>query len=78
MTFNFFMMMMLMTDCMFLNDDDFNFDPDFKVFFFRLLNNSWFICLVKIVELAKSERSKVLAKRSPAEKTNSNSNFSVA
>ena len=31
MTFNLFMVMMLLTDCMFLNDDDFNYDPDFKV-----------------------------------------------
>ena len=31
MTFNIFMILMLLTDCMFLNDEDYNFDPDFKV-----------------------------------------------
>jgi len=30
MVFNVFMVMMLLTDCMFMNEDDFNFDPDFK------------------------------------------------
>ena len=28
--FNLFLIMMLMTDCMFLNDDDYLFDPDYK------------------------------------------------